>query len=66
METFSTSLKGIELSQMSTTSSEVKYQIKRVIRYPKRYPKKETSSVMSWFLVTSRGLIFIFLYNVKY
>ena len=38
---------------MSTTSLEVKYQIKRVIRYPKRYPKKETSSVMSWFFVTS-------------
>tara|TARA_B110000091_G_scaffold111582_1_gene120799 strand:+ start:17 stop:202 length:186 start_codon:yes stop_codon:yes gene_type:complete len=53
MEIFSTSLKDKELSQMSAISSEVKYQIKRVIRYPKRYPKKETSSVMSWFLVTS-------------
>ena len=51
MERFSTSLKGRALSQMRTTSSEVKYQINRVIRYP----KKETSSVMSWLLVTSRG-----------
>ena len=51
METFSTSLKGKELSQMSIISLEVKYQINRVIRYP----KKETSSVMSWLLVTSRG-----------
>ena len=55
METFSTLLKGRELSRMSITSLEVKYQINRVIRYPKRYPKKETSSVMSWLLVTSRG-----------
>ena len=53
MERFSKSLRGKELSQMSIISSEVKYQINRMIRYPKRYPKKETSSVMSWFLVTS-------------
>ena len=53
MARFSTLLKGRELSRMSIISSEVKYQIKRVIRYPKRYPKKETSSGMSWFLVTS-------------
>ena len=40
MEGFSTSLKDIELSQMSAIGSEVKCQENRVIRYP----KKETSS----------------------
>jgi len=38
---------------MSTTSLEVKYQENKEKLYPVMYPKKETSSVMSWFLVTS-------------
>jgi len=36
MEGFSTSLKDIELSQMSAIGSEVKCQENRVIRYPKK------------------------------
>jgi hypothetical protein len=45
METFSTSLKGKELSQMSIISLEVKYQINRVIRYPICYPKKKETAL---------------------
>jgi len=30
---------------MSTTSSEVKYQINRVIRYPICYPKKKETAL---------------------
>jgi len=37
---------------MSTTSSEVKYQINRVKLYTNLYTKKETISVIRWFLVT--------------
>ena len=45
METFSTLLKGRELSRMSIISSEVKYQINRVIRYPICYPKKKETAL---------------------
>ena len=45
MEIFSTSLKGRELHQMSTISSEVKYQINRMIRYPICYPKKKETAL---------------------
>jgi len=38
---------------MSTISLEVKYQINRVKLYTNLYTKKETSTIKSWFSVTS-------------